>query len=84
MIETYYRFVFTSAHYPFPLTKQTSSKLLPKIIYGQVHVGFTINNIISMVLHTLSEEINFSKCTIGDHKIIYTELYEVSHGIGTN
>ena len=25
--ETYYRFVFTSA--PFPLTKQTSSKLLP-------------------------------------------------------
>ena len=27
---TYYRFVFSSAHYPFPFTKQTSSKLLSK------------------------------------------------------
>ena len=36
VIETYYRFIFTSVHYLFPLTKQTSSKLLPKIIYGQV------------------------------------------------
>ena len=31
-------------------------------------MGFTINNIVSMVLQTLSKEINFSKCTIGDHK----------------
>ena len=44
MIESYYRFVFTSAHYTFPLTKQTSLKLLPKIIYDQVHIGFTIDN----------------------------------------
>ena len=48
--------------------KQTSSKLLPKIIYGQVHVGVTIDNyIVSIVLYTLSEEIN-PKYTIGDHK----------------
>ena len=69
VIESYYRFVFTSAHYPFSLMKQTSLKLLPKIIYGQVHMGFTIDNIVSMVSHTLSEEIN-SKCPIGDHKIV--------------
>ena len=30
MIETYHRFIFSSAHYPFLLTKQTSLKLLPK------------------------------------------------------
>ena len=36
MIES---FVFTSAHYTLPLKKQTSLKLLPKIIYGQVHVS---------------------------------------------
>ena len=30
--------VFTSALYLL-LTEQTSSKLLPKIIYGQVHMG---------------------------------------------
>ena len=38
-------FIFNSAHYPFPLMKQTSSKLLPKIIYDQVHMGFTIESI---------------------------------------
>ena len=77
MIESYYRFVFTSAYYPFSLTKQTSLKLLPKIIYGQVYVVFTINNIVFMVLHTLSEEMNFSKCTIGDHKNNLINLYGV-------
>ena len=68
MIESYYRLVFTSAHYPFPLSKQTPSKLLPKIVYNQVHMGFTIDNMVSMVLHTLSEETNFWKCMIGEHK----------------
>ena len=53
LIETYYRFVFTSAHYPFPLTKQISSKLLPKIIYSQVHMDFTIDNIVSMVTYPI-------------------------------
>ena len=48
--------------------KQTSLKLLPKIFYGQVHIGLTIDNIVSMILHTLSEKINFSKCIIGNHK----------------
>ena len=41
-----------SAHYPFPLTKQTS-KSLPKIVYGQVHVGFTIDNTVSMVTYPI-------------------------------
>ena len=53
MIETYYRFVFTSSHYPFPLAKQTFLKLLPNIIYGQVHMGFTIDNIVSMVTYPI-------------------------------
>ena len=53
MIETYYRCIFTSAHYPFSLMKQTSSKLVPKIIYGQVHVGFTIDNTVSMVTYPI-------------------------------
>ena len=63
MIESYYRFVFTEAHYPLTLTKQTSSKLLPKIIdvRSSVH-GFLF------ILHILSKVINFSKCTIGNHK----------------
>ena len=44
---------FNSAHNPFTLTKQTSSKLIPKIIYDQVHVGFTIDNIVSMVTYPI-------------------------------
>ena len=42
-----------STHYPFPLTKQTSSKSLPKIVYSQVHVGFTIDNTVFMVIYPI-------------------------------
>ena len=35
------------------ISKQTSSMLLPKIIYGQVHVSFTIDNIVSMVTYPI-------------------------------
>ena len=50
-------------------------------------MGFTIDNLVSMVLHTLSEEVNLLKCTIGDHKNSlgkFMELYEVPHGRDTN
>ena len=32
-------FLLQLISYPIPLTKQTSSKVLPRIIYSQVHVG---------------------------------------------
>ena len=39
-----------------------------------------------IIVHTLSEEINFSKCTIGDQKYSLGKsiLYEVQHRIGDN
>ena len=60
MIETYYRFYFSS------LSTFTHEANLLEVL--------TRNNLLSsacgwlFILHTLSEEINFSKCTIGDHK----------------
>ena len=60
MIETYYRFFFSS------LSTSTHVANLLKVV--------TKNNLRSsargllFILHTLLEEINFSNCTIGDHK----------------
>ena len=48
-----YKLTTDSALYPFPLTKQTSSKSLPKIVYGQVYVSFTIDNTVSMVTYPI-------------------------------
>ena len=69
-----YRFVFTSAHYLLPLKKPNLLEVVIKNnLRSSAHGSLFIAQ--AFIIHP-SEEINSSKCTIGDHKkSMHAELY---------